>query len=427
MKLAHIVIVMFLMSIVRIPIVATERFPDGADLFIEAVRYRWDNHTLVHSMSYVAEQTYRVSSLSVEEIEKKADDIEKQLREATKHWPNAHLWIDGTREAMCEQLQNSVLSRFSVKYSAPSFSRKLLSLHIERLEEDSQKWEMETNVIEASVVGEKSTSEGAIFFPQSRSADINDIGSYMEALLNFGRLKGPSALFALAIFLQDTNIEKYEFSEKNIAKFKEEREKQIQAGQAKTLQTVGTVMYDDDANAYIVESSINGKVIERYWIDVARGYVCPLIQYYDVNSKLLAEYKSREYFLHGKSGLWFPQVYEEMTADRDGKQEFKEYRINKTSVDINFPVTDDEFAIEIPDGTTVIDARQGKGSRRYVAVNNGVLSLGKGGLDLEKQKWLLLTDLSPNLQRFIFVRVFFVGIGTLLIMLGFYFKFCRKS
>ena len=36
-----------------------------------------------------------------------------------------------------------------------------------------------------------------------------------------------------------------------------------------------------------------------------------------------------------------------MTANSDGKQEFKEYRIDKSSVDVNFPIADEEFAFRI--------------------------------------------------------------------------------
>ena len=410
-------------------VIKAESLPDGADLFIEAVRYRWDNHTLVHSLSYVAEQIYRIPTLSAAEIEKKADVLEREISEALKNNPNAHMWLDGTREAVREHYsKGSIPSRYTVMYKAPSFSRKLLSLQIEREGHGQKKWELETSVIEANVVGEKSTSEGALLFAQNRTADVNDVGSYMEALLNFGRLKGQSASSMLTMLFQDADVEKYEFSEKNIAKFKAERERLVQAGRATMLMTVGTTTYDGVATAFIVESYMGGKITERYWIDVARGYVCPLVQYYDTNGNLLAEYKSEDFFLHEKSGLWFPQLHKEMTTGQDGKQESKEYRIEKSSVDVNFPITDDGFLLEIPDGTKVVDSRKGKGSRQYIAIDNGMLSLGKGGLDLEKMKWLAPTEISfASKERFFFVRVFFVAVGIVMILWGLYLRFSRKS
>ncbi|MGL4944256.1 MAG: hypothetical protein ACRC46_13830 [Thermoguttaceae bacterium] len=431
MKQAHttIVLLFFAIAFLFLATVAIAETPDGADLYIEAIRCRFANHTLVHSMQYVTEQTYRMPTRSEEEIEKEADDLEDQIRRALKDDPNAHLWLDGTRDAVHKHyMQASIISRFTVKYKAPSFVRKLLSLQIERACTGSAKWETETNIIEANVTSQKSESEGVVWLPQGNSARVNNTQSYMETLLNFGRLQGPPVLLTLVMLFNDSDAEKYEFSKESIARFKEEREKQLQARQSSTLVTVGTATYDGDARAYVVESSTDGRVTERYWIDASKGYICPLIQYYDETGKIFSEYKSRDYFLHEKSGLWFPQIYEEMTTDRSGQQQFKEYRIDKSSVDINFSLTDDEFAVEIPDGAEVIDERKDKKLRRYVAMRNGVLSLGHRGLDLERQDWLLLIDMPNKIQiRFVFVRVLLLIVGALLMALGLYYQFYRKS
>jgi len=426
----HVVVAVALFCSLGIPfsIVQSQSLPDGADLFIEAVRYRTGNHTIVHSLSYATEQTYQMPVLSGEEIEREADEIEDQLRRALRDEPNAHLWIDGTREAVRKHhMQTSVISRLTVKYKAPGFSRKLLSLQIERIGQDGAKWETSLNVIESNVISNKSESEGAVFFPQERSAHVNDTQSYMETLLNFGRLQGPPIPLIILMLLQDTDVEKYVFSERNIARFKEERERQIQTGRAKILITVGTATYDGGASAFVVESSNNGEVFERYWIDAARGFVTPLIQYYDADGKLFAEYKSENYFLHEKSGLWFPQLYKEMKTNRDGKQEFNEYRVDKSSVDVNFPIADEEFAIEIPDGATVIDSRRGKGSQRYEAMGNGVLSLGKDGLDLENMDWLWATGKTPTAQTISWWRIVGMVVGVVLVALGLYFHFRQKK
>ena len=335
------------------------------------------------------------------------------------------------REVLRPQIAGGiVLSRFTVKYKAPSFSRKLLSLQIERQRpgvDGSIEWIADTEVIEANVVSNKSESEGAVWFPQERSASVNNTQSYMETLLNFGRLQGAAVPFMHILLFRDTDIEKYEFSEKNIGKFKEEREKQLRTGQYKVLVTVGTVSYDGDAKAFIVESSNEGKVLERYWIDVTRGFVCPLVQYYDINGKLLSEYKSENYFLHERSGLWFPQLYKEMTTNSDGKQEFKEFRIDKSSLDVNFPIADEEFLVEITEGATVTDGRKGKGSKQYKAMNNGVLSLGKGGLDLEDMDWLRATKVVPKLQTKAWWPTVCIVIGVVMIMLAIYFWLRREK
>ena len=428
MKRIIVTVILFCVFGLPCSVARAQAFPDGADLFIESVRYRAENHTLVHSLSYVTEQTYRMPTLSAEEIEKRVSEIMATLREGLKNNPKAHLWLDGAEEHHREQfMQASVLTRLTVKYKAPSFSRKLLSLQVERAVENPPIWEAVVEVIEANVVNNKSVSEGVAWHPQGRSAHVSNTQSYTETLLNFGRLQGPDVVFMEFALFQDTNIEKYEFSEKNIAKFKAERDKQLQAGQVKGLITVGTTTYDGNAKAFVVESSTGSTVIERYWIDVNRGYVCPLLQYYDKKGKLLSEYKSENYFLHEKSGLWFPQLYKEMTTNKDGKQEFKEYRIDKSSLDVNFPIADDEFLIEIPDGTDVIDGRKGKGSKRYKAWGDGVLSLGRNGLDLEKKNWLYATGEFSKAQPMEWWRIAGMAAGVLLILLGLYFRFSKKN
>jgi len=430
MKNSLIVVVSFFMLGFLSLLVRAEVLPDGVDLFIEAVRYRGGNHTLVHSLSYVSEQTYRIPPVSDEEIEKEAAEAEAARRKAFEGLDVKLSTIDVYRDHLRNLYSQPQLSRLTVKYKAPSFSRKLLSLQIERAVEGQEpsKWETSTHVIEGNVVSDKSESEGAVWFPQDRSAHVNETQGYMETLLNFGRLQGPPVFFMQLLLFQDTDMEKYEFSEKNIAKFKEERDKVSQNNQGKVLQTVGTANYDGNAKAYIVQSYAGDKVIELYWIDVARGFICPLVQYYDEKGKLLSEYKSENYFLHEKSGLWFPQVYEEMTTDRDGKQQFAEYHIDKSSLDVNFPIADDEFLVEITEGATVTDERKGKGSQRYKAIDKGILSLGRGGLDLENMNWLAQAEVSevPS-ARLSVVQVLCLIAGILLILLGIYFRLHRKT
>ena len=138
-----------------------ESLPDGADLLIEAVRFRAKNHTLVRSLSYRAEQTRITPSLSDAEIEKEADEINDVFRRAMKNDPNAHLWVneaeEAERRAHIRKIRSQPqISQLIVKYKAPSFSRKLLSLQIERQRQNSKKWELVTHVIESDIASQKS-------------------------------------------------------------------------------------------------------------------------------------------------------------------------------------------------------------------------------------------------------------------------------
>jgi hypothetical protein len=87
--------------------------------------------------------------------------------------------------------------------------------------------------------------------------------------------------------------------------------------------------------------------MQRYWIDASRGYVCPLIQFYDNSGKLTEEWKSSDYFLHEKSGLWFPVQYThtEFVAEMGEIREQRRCQLDRETLRINQPVADAEFAI----------------------------------------------------------------------------------
>ncbi|MDR1385934.1 MAG: hypothetical protein LBJ67_19085 [Planctomycetaceae bacterium] len=393
--------------------------PDGVDLYIEAVRNRGVNHTLLRSISYEADQINRLPILSEDEIEEIATKREALVREAMKNNPKGHLWIKGIREATRKHyMQKEVCSRLVVKYKATSSLKKLFSLQVGQKVSDTSKWAPETIIIEDNTIGKKgNVSTGVVWFPQNRSARVGEPLAYMEPLINFGRLRGQVVPYVEAMLFQDTNIEKYEFSKTNIEKFKSERQKQIKSGKTNPLQTIGIVSYDNNSEAFVVESSVGKIVMERYWIDASRGYICPLVQYYDENGKRLSEYKASKYFLHEKSGLWFPSVYTEITLDKMKKEQHKEYHIDFSLLDVNFQVTDDDFFVQLPESVEVIDTRSKGKTLKYKTLNTGIFSLGKNGLNLEKKDWLHLEGLpSPKRSKYFYLRMFLICVGLLIII-----------
>ncbi len=132
----------------------------------------------------------------------------------------------------------------------------------------------------------------------------------------------------------------------------------------------GTATYDDIQQATVLEIRKGDIVVERYWIDPARGYICPLIQCFDDQGKLELERKASKYFLHEKSGLWYPETFEEtdIMSPIRGKITRK-FILNKSTFQLNQPVSDEEFAIDIPEKMSVYDSRNGKGrTMKYIAM-----------------------------------------------------------
>jgi hypothetical protein len=130
--------------------------------------------------------------------------------------------------------------------------------------------------------------------------------------LFWGRIWGPFALEAIDFLKGDGDEHLYHFSQEKIKQFKEHL-----STTNRTLESAG--QFDDGNGAgkvEVVELKKEGKLIQRYGIDPSRGYICPLIEIYDEKTgRLLSEYRSSDYFIHQKTGLYFPGVFVETVND----------------------------------------------------------------------------------------------------------------
>jgi hypothetical protein len=209
----------------------------------------------------------------------------------------------------------------------------------------------------------------------------------------FGRIQDMFSKTATISMLDSKNLDRFIFLPDKIAEFKKTIEQLKNQSNLSILQVVGSTPYDDARGSAIILESRNDKgiVYMRYWIDPSRGYICPLAQQYSPeNGKILIEYSARNYFLHEKSGLWYPQECEEKTWDArsDSLLESRQYRINPVTFQINQPVSDEEFSIDIVENMVVVDERVTP-NVVYVTTESGSLSLAQGGLDLDQMSWLV--------------------------------------
>ena len=226
------------------------------------------------------------------------------------------------------------------------------------------------------------------------------LGNYQAVpFQKFGRIQDMFSKTSTVSMLDSSNLDRFVFLPDKITEFKKMLDQLASQSQLSILQIVGSTPYDGGtSNAIILESkNSKGVVYMRYWIDPSRGYICPLAQQFEPESgKLLKEYTAKNYFLHEKSGLWYPQECEEKTWDASGNilQESKLYQINPTTFQINQPVSDEEFYIDVAEGMSVVDDRDApkKGHPykgvSYRAKEKGTLSLAAGGLDLSEMSWL---------------------------------------
>ena len=167
-------------------------------------------------------------------------------------------------------------------------------------------------------------------------------------------------------------------------------------------------------------------MLERFWIDSTRGYICPLVQSFDEQGNIETECKSSRYFLHDKTGLWYPEIYEETRSIPFPMTNV--YTLNRETFQLNHAVSDKMFTIDIPENTKVIDKRPDGEEIKYTAMDKGELSLAKGGLDLDKMKWLMREGdiyygrVEPSASTRWF-QIVSISLGVLMIALGVYIKY----
>jgi len=242
----------------------------------------------------------------------------------------------------------------------------------------------------------------------------------------FGRMQGMFSKTATVSMLDAGDLDRFTFLPNKVAEFKKTMEQLANQSGISILQIVGSTPYDDGkGNAIILESrNAKGIVYMRYWIDPSRGYICPLVQQYSPeNGKILQEYSAKNYFLHDRSGLWYPQEYEEKmwNAQNGVLLESSQYKINPATFQINQPVSDQEFSIDIAGDIIVVDERVTPNAT-YAATERGALSLADG-LNLSEMSWLDRLDggdylLQKGGVQSFWVRFCLAGTGLALIFIA---------
>ncbi len=156
---------------------------------------------------------------------------------------------------------------------------------------------------------------------------------------------------------------------------------------------VGEYRYDDGAMATEIEVRKGGKLVQRICIDSNRGYVCPWIEVYADDGKVITEHTAKNFILHEATGLWFPLHFSEKIFDSTTGNLIKndEYEIDQASLQLNPTLSEKVFGVDIPSNTRIMDART-KDVVPYIAVESGVLGPKNGMLNLAAEKWLVKED-----------------------------------
>ena len=255
--------------------------------------------------------------------------------------------------------------------------------------------------------------------PNNRDLVVYDRSVSWAEFQEFGRFRHTPDSYVAAIIrhkIDRTTFELpadfYEFADSKIKEF------------GLSINVTDEIDYDNGAKATVIEVKRGNRLLEKYHIDVNRGYLCPY-QYVATDSgDYFNERTAKDYIVEENSGLYYPSSYREVISRSGGADKTDmHYRLVPDTLRLNHTVSDHEFAIDIPVDARVADFRIIDKPVRYIAVNKGTVSLAKGGYDFANMKWLQREyspeDYIPSTGGMTgWTRWVFTGIGIILILLA---------
>jgi hypothetical protein len=399
----------------------------GMALFIGACRALDRSHPLIDSISLQIDRSVSFPMPSEKLIQERAKSIQanhqeyiKQISDPeTKARMEKMLSIEKTIAAVRYGLENGNKARLHILILNDKNDIKM-KIDISEYDFGTKKWGQNSTVLNENHIPPSHPKFPSMFlrwYADQHEAFLSNEGSPEFGCRLLGRVQG---------YYADTLYVRCPF---------ESRDKTIEfiENEIGSPQIVNdSVSYEDGGKASKIELRKNGKLVMGLLVDASKGYVCPLIQvFHSQTGNLQDEYISHNYFLHQKTGLWFPAVCIQKSYDvQTGKlTTTTENRIDSRTLLVNEAVSPNEFSVDIVEDAIVHDEAHGK-SRRYRAVENGVLSLVKGGLDVDKMSWLR-EDLEQDIPRHGgasgIIRVILILTGIVLILISLIFKLWNKK
>ena len=248
---------------------------------------------------------------------------------------------------------------------------------------------------------------------------------------SFGRLRGNLTPYLMTLQISNSQLK---FADSDFMKLVllDKIDKAITNGDQADVRIVGEIEYDQGQRAVVVEVIQNNRAILHLQCDLSRGSLFPLIKVFaEETGMLMEEYVSSDFRLHKKTGLWFPLRHVEINYSlTTGEfQERKEYTIKEATLQINQPVSQNEFAVDVTEGGILLDNRTGE-QLPYKTVGKGDVKLSQIDSDLQQLSWLEKMETGdkrnypfPNMKGLGLIRWSFVIFGLVFICIALSMKF----
>lgn len=129
----------------------------------------------------------------------------------------------------------------------------------------------------------------------------------------------------------------------------------------------------------------------EYWIDVGRGFLCPLMIERDSAGHIVRRISSDRYFVDSESGVWFPGEYQVTLFKNEEQMIDLAYSFDDDSVHLNHEVDKKYGAVEVRPGQSIID-HDGIQYRARIATS---IPVTEGKIDLDRVAGLTPYGHSP--------------------------------
>ncbi|NQT13207.1 MAG: DUF1573 domain-containing protein [Planctomycetes bacterium] len=364
--------------------------PSGIDLFVELLRYQGRNPDLIRSGYAEFDMRQSGGGPSATEIEEHVSRTVGALRESlkTEQDPGKRASIEDAIETIPPSIRSTMKSwdkrriRYRVLFDGNSRNGKS-RVSSEVYDFTLEEWEKPTVVVREDAT--LADGNNVMFDSASKQAVVTNTNYMVIRFQDFGRMAGPQAQAFTAMLLRDSDSEEFVFSDEAVDRFRATMAELERMGSGQAF-VVAEKRDFEGSLVYVLENRLpNDTVVQRTWVDVARGYLCPLMEYYTPKGVLTRKARSSEYFLHEPSGLYFPRLHQEQEFDAVTGDLVKtlDYEFDTSSFRLNHLVSPDEFSVDLPAGTGVLDERNPDRERSYQASKPVVLSFARGELDPE--------------------------------------------
>jgi hypothetical protein len=178
-----------------------------------------------------------------------------------------------------------------------------------------------------------------------------------------------------------------------------------------TCEITGEVKYDGNATAKVIEIKKDDLCVEKYHIDLERGFLCPYMR--SGNENAAFEFSARDYIQEKHSSLYYLQFYSASAVmPKMNVNNTQEFRLVPDTLQFNLPIADEEFSLEIPANACVHDwhpkksfsgltkeqvqqlvkeenRQQTRSPAAYRTSQKGTVSFADDSYKIEKQSWIV--------------------------------------